>query len=270
MSKALNQQVIDNGDFRKYRTELPNLYDDLGLDPYEFRLLAHYKRVCGADGGSTFEGTRKTAEHCNMGVGTVSEARKSLEERDLISLEKFGQRLIVTIEDVWAENFQEYAGGKDNQDGGIVETEGGGETQDSTEREAGESSQGGDEVRAEAREVDAVAKEGRELTDQQLMFQALCDVCRKDYRVISDKDKARIGRVAGKLVKAGYTPEQVEFSYGEGGWWYEHDWRGREGDLPTPEKVQSTIGAARQHYEKRKSSRREVQSTGGRVAPLGG
>ena len=40
-----NQQLYDAGDLRKYRIELPNLYDDADLDPYEFRLLAHYKRV---------------------------------------------------------------------------------------------------------------------------------------------------------------------------------------------------------------------------------
>ncbi len=35
------QTIIDNGDLCRYRTELPNMCDD-DLDPYQYRLYAHY------------------------------------------------------------------------------------------------------------------------------------------------------------------------------------------------------------------------------------
>ena len=51
------QEIHDDSDLRKYRIELPNLYDDSDLDVYEFRLLAHYKRV-----GRCTEGSKATGK----------------------------------------------------------------------------------------------------------------------------------------------------------------------------------------------------------------
>jgi DnaD/phage-associated family protein len=101
------QQIQDSGDLRKYRIELPNLYDDADLDPYEFRLLAHYKRV-----GACYESTRATAEKCKMSVGKVSAARDSLHEKGFIVIDEYVSKydtLQITVTDVWAENFAKYA-----------------------------------------------------------------------------------------------------------------------------------------------------------------
>lgn len=64
---------------RKWRTELPNMLDELGLDVYEYRLLGHYIRR-----GMTYEGSTETARVCNMSRRQVLNKRKSLAERGLI------------------------------------------------------------------------------------------------------------------------------------------------------------------------------------------
>lgn len=100
-----DQQIINPANLRKWRIELPNLYDDAGLDPYEFRLLVHYVRV-----GNCFESTRTTAEKCNMSIGKVSITRKALEKKGFIQLgeSEFGTTKITVI-DQWEENFKVYS-----------------------------------------------------------------------------------------------------------------------------------------------------------------
>lgn len=51
----------------------------------------------------------------------------------------------------------------------------------------------------------------------------------------------RLGKSAKNLRVAGYTPEQVEDTFGEGGTWYSRDWRGKKGQKPTPELVVEQI-----------------------------
>jgi DnaD/phage-associated family protein len=101
-------QIEDDSDLKKYRIELPNLYDDSDLDPYEFRLLAHYKRV-----GTCTESTRTTSKKCKMGVMTVSEKRRILHKKGFIKLqavrlEAGGYSFIVSVVDKWQENFLKY------------------------------------------------------------------------------------------------------------------------------------------------------------------
>lgn len=99
------RQHIHAPDLRKYRTELPNLVDDMGLGPYEFRLLVHYYRV-----GDCWESTRTTARKCAMSVGKVSEARRGLERRKLIEIGDNAQgTLQINVVDIWPQNFQNYA-----------------------------------------------------------------------------------------------------------------------------------------------------------------
>lgn len=73
-------------DERRYRTEIPNIIDDLGLDPHERALYVHYKRACGGNDCEWVESIRVTAQRTKMSVGRASEARKSLVERGLIRL----------------------------------------------------------------------------------------------------------------------------------------------------------------------------------------
>lgn len=106
-----NQNIVDNSDLRKYRIELPNLYDDADLDPYEFRLLAHYKRV-----GTCTESTRTTATKCHMSPAQVSVKRKSVRDKGFIEMEevpsdkKEGEFFYsITVTDLWLQNFKKYS-----------------------------------------------------------------------------------------------------------------------------------------------------------------
>lgn len=109
--------VIDDGDLRKYRIELPNLIDDIGLSVYAFRLYVHYKRVAGANqGGTCRQGTRTLAKACNMGIATISRSKEELIKAGLIEIEK-GDPVtngsdIVTIVDIWERNFRAFKGKK--------------------------------------------------------------------------------------------------------------------------------------------------------------
>ncbi len=103
------QKIVDAGDLRKYRTELPNIYDDADLDVYEFRLLAHYKRV-----GTCTESTKTTARKCHMSTGKITEGRRSLSIKKWISvlrvdLEGNNYSYSITVLDRWLENFQRYS-----------------------------------------------------------------------------------------------------------------------------------------------------------------
>lgn len=102
-------EIQDDSDLRKYRIELPNLYDDSDLDPYEFRLLAHYKRV-----GICTEGTTTTAAICRMSTGQVSQKRQSIRKKGFIRMEKVKISSLeysyrITVVDRWIENFNRYA-----------------------------------------------------------------------------------------------------------------------------------------------------------------
>ena len=105
-----DQIISDPSDLKKYRTELPNLYDDAELDVYEFRLLAHYKRV-----GRCTEGLETTAKKCGMSEGKASETRQALADKGWIALQRVSMdkgryRYIVTVNDRWIENFAKYSG----------------------------------------------------------------------------------------------------------------------------------------------------------------
>lgn len=108
-----SHRLTDPSDLRKYRHELPNLIDDMGLSPFAYRLYGHIKRRCGAsEGGECYEGTRKMAEVCKMSAGMVFKAKRELEEAGLIKIvpgnAKTNTADTITIVDVWAENFRRY------------------------------------------------------------------------------------------------------------------------------------------------------------------
>jgi hypothetical protein len=87
------------------RTQIPNIVDDLGLDPYERALYVHYKRVCGENQGAyCYEATRTTAGKVKMSTGQVSSARKSLTERGLIIVQAETRPVVVTIVNIWEIN----------------------------------------------------------------------------------------------------------------------------------------------------------------------
>jgi hypothetical protein len=81
--------IFDEGDLRKYRTEIPNMVYDIGLTPYEGWLYGHFKRVCGAKPeGMCWKSVATLAKETGMSTGRVSEARRELERRGLIKMDE--------------------------------------------------------------------------------------------------------------------------------------------------------------------------------------
>lgn len=114
----LQQAITDRGDGRKYFTLIENMADD-DLNPYQYRLLGHYKRVCGANGGQCTEGVRKTAARCKMSAPMVIKTRRELESMGWLAVQVRNKKtkagkwvtsgLSITIKDRWAENIARYA-----------------------------------------------------------------------------------------------------------------------------------------------------------------
>lgn len=106
----MTTEVRDSGGLHKYRTEIPNMVLDMGLDAYTFRLYCHLKRVAG-DEGMCWQSTRTISEATNMSVGQVSKSKKVLEEKGLITCERGGPTTSdsVTIIDLWLRNMEVYS-----------------------------------------------------------------------------------------------------------------------------------------------------------------
>lgn len=114
MSEA---RTVDLGDSRKYRTEIPNLVFALGLSPFELALYVHLKKTAGAE-GACWKSTQTLSEETGMSAGMVSRAKEGLQSarlelggKSLINVSEEANRNggrprhIITITDIWPENF---------------------------------------------------------------------------------------------------------------------------------------------------------------------
>lgn len=95
---------------KKFRTEIPNIIDDLGLDPHERALYVHYKRACGAGDCEWVESVRITAQRTKMSIGQTSQARNRLVERGLIrTIRKGNDGTAVRVVNIWDLNTTFYS-----------------------------------------------------------------------------------------------------------------------------------------------------------------
>jgi hypothetical protein len=106
-----DDQYIDAGDLRRYRTEIPNIIDESDLSVFAFRLYAHLKRVAG-DSGACWKSTKTLAAACKMSTGQIVKAKNELEEFGFIKI-KSGNKAVhesdtITIVDLWPENMQRF------------------------------------------------------------------------------------------------------------------------------------------------------------------
>ena len=108
---------IDEGS-HKYRTELPNLIDDLSLSVYAHRLYTHIKRRAGeGEKGFCTAGLRGMAKSCGMSLGMAAKARQELLDLGLVRFhveivrhkDGGGRYEVLTVSDVWPANFTFYA-----------------------------------------------------------------------------------------------------------------------------------------------------------------
>lgn len=116
MSQPIEERKIlireQGNDLRKYRTEIPNIVMDMELSLYEFKLYCHLKRVAGGE-GECFQSTKTMAKLCGMSYGKISESKRGLAERGLIVIHERnreqGETDVITIVDLWPQNFAHYA-----------------------------------------------------------------------------------------------------------------------------------------------------------------
>lgn len=106
----MSDQLKDNAPFGKYFTVMLNMDDD-DLDPFAYRLLAHYRRVCGRNSEATcFEAVETTAKICQMGITKTRVTRQQLTALGYIRVEQRekGRSLHITLVDRMAENVARY------------------------------------------------------------------------------------------------------------------------------------------------------------------
>ncbi len=89
-----------------------------------------------------------------------------------------------------------------------------------------------------------MTKKNRTITSNQKIYSAIAQVTGLDGRLRASR--GRIGKVSASLAENGYTPETILTLYSKGNWWYKQDWRGKQGQQPTPEQIEETIGRAAQ------------------------
>lgn len=105
----LRTQITDQGSIGKYFALMLHIDDD-ELDPYEYRLLGHYRRVCGATNKPCFESTLTTAKITRMSDDKVRSTRKQLEALGRIVVEEqSGSTTKVTVCDMMASNVEKYS-----------------------------------------------------------------------------------------------------------------------------------------------------------------
>lgn len=223
MSKTQSQDLHDDAPAGKYFTQILNMADD-DLDPYEYRLLGHYKRVIGELNAPCTQGTRKIAEVCRMSLGKVTTTRKRLEDKGWIRCERRPNNTIrVTLVDRMAENVARYSkrSQPEQSEGERSYSEHGVHVVNTTVHEVNE------EItrtpNQEQRVQDAIApasepskakpKPARKPRPTDAYYEAIVDAFGYDRARITKTQAGNIGKVATELYHAGYDAEDVAEIY---------------------------------------------------------
>ena len=108
-------KTVNEAPSHKYFTQMLNIAED-DLDPFQYRLLAHYVRWTGY-GGESNESIRQVAKATKMGTNKV---RLTLEELETLKYLKVdrptpqearnGKTIHITILDRWMDNISRYQG----------------------------------------------------------------------------------------------------------------------------------------------------------------
>lgn len=105
-----------------------------------------------------------------------------------------------------------------------------------------------EEIDALAEKIDLIYRPEKNLSLQQDMISALAEVMGKDANL----NGTRLAALASALLKtanatdpSGFvTPAFIRQQYGEGGKFYEYDWRGAEGQWPSEGAIRDTLKRA--------------------------
>jgi hypothetical protein len=107
----MEEKIIDSS--KSFFFIIPNILDDMKLSVYAFRLYCHYKKVAGED-GTCWQSVKTMSEKCQMAAGSITNARRELEEKGLIKVNEVhnptGKAFLeVTIIDIWGINKKGYS-----------------------------------------------------------------------------------------------------------------------------------------------------------------
>src|SRR5271155_5242067 len=104
-------EFVDEGSLHHYRTELPNMIYDLGLDVYEIAVYGLLKRVAG-DRGTCFKSNTSICKQLGICIPKFIEVKKSLSEKALIEIVKRhhenGSPMpdLIKIMNIWPQNME--------------------------------------------------------------------------------------------------------------------------------------------------------------------
>lgn len=102
-NKEVKQQIKFEEQEPTFYARMPNMADD-DLDPHEYRLYGHYRRVAG-EKGICWESAATTARKCHMGRTSVFSARAKLVEMGYITINASqGETTEIIINNVWKIN----------------------------------------------------------------------------------------------------------------------------------------------------------------------
>lgn len=231
-TKAKGDRHQNEGQPGKYYHLMLNMADD-DLGSFEYRLLGHYIRVCGAEeGGVCYQTVRTIADITKMSIPKVIAARNELAKTGWIRVEvRANKTHNVTIVDRMAENVRRYSvqnleresvdgAGDQNIDHGDQDIDRGDqypaykeepykknqEEQPDKDQELAASNAAAPPVEA-AEESQAPIE--KPLTPHQRMFGAICDAWGYNLAAITKSKRGQINGAVGELMDTNATPEDM-------------------------------------------------------------
>ncbi len=109
-SKQAKQTFTDEGSPSRYFAMMLHIDDD-DLDPFEYKLLGHYKKLCGLYNTDViFESNETSAGGSNMSVYAVRQARKGLVAKGCIKVQATnGRSIVVHLINRMKDNLERYS-----------------------------------------------------------------------------------------------------------------------------------------------------------------
>lgn len=212
-------RITDKGREGKYFHILYNMADD-ELNPYQYRLYGHYKRVCGeAEDGACWESTRTTAEKTQMSTGKVSGTRQELQELGYITIEYRGgdETCYITLIDRMADNIARYTKCSPDEQGVHVMNASvhqmNGSVHEVKQRITKEEKPPKKNISPNGGALPSDAKSTVPSAQMNPMKDAIATAFDWSWETMTKPEKGVIQATAKELCEAGYTPENVPSIY---------------------------------------------------------
>lgn len=84
------------------------------------------------------------------------------------------------------------------------------------------------------KEIHTSATAEAQTKSRDLLFDSVVSLCRINPKLCTAEQRGALNQTCGILRKAGRTADQVE---AVGDWWWKFDWRGKQGQAPTPAQI---------------------------------